>query len=362
MEETLLRCVRANCRMVRLEDDAAPLMVWHAGEQHPNFVNEAGLQSILDTQPARVERPHSEKELGEFREFWWNADQLRLLSERVGVGAVESFVDVGCGGGYWAALMLSLTARPRRVVGIDQERQWVEQARTRLGAACADKGGCELELLLADAHHLPVDSESFDMATCQAVLMHVRDPAQVLSEMIRVVRPGGLILCVEPDRLLNYLPEDSIALGWSPEEHGELWRFWHYCRVGRIRRGEGDLAMGAGLAGLFNEQGLEAVQVFLRDKVFPILPPYDSAENRRWFHELFNSDGSQNLFEPDRLEEWARAGGSTAEFARRQVSRLSGWLEEMRRDVADDRYVSPGGGVMYVVAARKPLRAGKSDV
>jgi SAM-dependent methyltransferase len=340
--------------MVRLEDEAAPLMVWLAGQSRPDFVDEAGLASILDGQIAREERPHSEKELGEFREFWWNADQLRLLSERLGVAAVESFVDIGCGGGYWSSLMLSLMAEPRRVIGIDQEPQWIEQARTRLGAAIAEKAGCELELLLADAHHLPVESESLDMATCQAVLMHVRNPAQVLSEMIRVVRPGGLVLCVEPDRLLNYVPTDSIALGWSPEEHGELWMFWHYCRLGRVRCGEGDLAMGARLAELLVEQGLEHVQVFLRDKVFPITPPYDSEENRRWFRELFNSDGSQNLFEPDRLVEWARAGGATEEFARRQVSRLLGWLDEMRSEVADNKYASPGGGVMYVVAARKP--------
>jgi SAM-dependent methyltransferase len=50
----------------------------------------------------------------------------------------------------------------------------------------------------ADAEELPFASEVFDRVECDAVLEHVRDPARVMSEMRRVLAPGGYLHLVTP--------------------------------------------------------------------------------------------------------------------------------------------------------------------
>lgn len=52
--------------------------------------------------------------------------------------------------------------------------------------------------VVGDAHHLPFADESFDAAIYQAVFAHLRNPFQAASEIIRVLRPGGLVWCTVP--------------------------------------------------------------------------------------------------------------------------------------------------------------------
>jgi ubiquinone/menaquinone biosynthesis C-methylase UbiE len=53
-------------------------------------------------------------------------------------------------------------------------------------------------LLIADAHQLPFDTGSVDAVWIQAVLEHVLDPAQVVAEIHRVLKPGGLVFADTP--------------------------------------------------------------------------------------------------------------------------------------------------------------------
>ena len=61
------------------------------------------------------------------------------------------------------------------------------------------------KVVRGDATEIPLPSESFDVVTCQTVLMHLAQPADALREMLRILRPGGLLVCVEPNNLWNYL-------------------------------------------------------------------------------------------------------------------------------------------------------------
>ena len=51
---------------------------------------------------------------------------------------------------------------------------------------------------VADAKTLPFPDASFDLVTCQTLLIHLADPSAVIAEMARVARPGGLVLAAEP--------------------------------------------------------------------------------------------------------------------------------------------------------------------
>jgi len=68
-----------------------------------------------------------------------------------------------------------------------------------LEAARAREMGALVETCAADARAIPLADESFDRALCHWVLLHVEHPTKVIAEMMRVVRPGGLVMCVEVD-------------------------------------------------------------------------------------------------------------------------------------------------------------------
>jgi SAM-dependent methyltransferase len=48
---------------------------------------------------------------------------------------------------------------------------------------------------IGDAYHLPFPADFFDKVLCTGVLMHLADEFEALKEMVRVLRPGGGLLC-----------------------------------------------------------------------------------------------------------------------------------------------------------------------
>lgn len=92
-----------------------------------------------------------------------------------------TILDVGTGPGEIAA---RLARAGRRVVGIDIAPEMVALASRVLDGLA----------LQADAERLPFEDESFDGAMAVWVLNHVGDPVRALSEIHRVLRPGGRAL------------------------------------------------------------------------------------------------------------------------------------------------------------------------
>ncbi len=61
-------------------------------------------------------------------------------------------------------------------------------------------------------NEIPLPDESVDMAMCQTLLMHLKKPEKALQEMKRILKPGGIIMCKEPDNL-----GVSLGDGYSSE-------------------------------------------------------------------------------------------------------------------------------------------------
>jgi demethylmenaquinone methyltransferase/2-methoxy-6-polyprenyl-1,4-benzoquinol methylase len=95
-------------------------------------------------------------------------------------------LDVATGTGLVAEL---LVARGFRVTGLDQSAGMLAVARGRFGDA--------LDLVEASADALPFDDAAFDHLTFTYLLRYVDDPAAVLAELARVVRPGGTVAMLE---------------------------------------------------------------------------------------------------------------------------------------------------------------------
>jgi len=96
------------------------------------------------------------------------------------VGRSESLLDVGCGTG-----VLLKRAHSRLRVGVDLSISMLKIAKRRLS------GAEETLLVLADGCLLPFKDDSFERVACQDVISHLRDPAEMASEMVRVCRPRG---------------------------------------------------------------------------------------------------------------------------------------------------------------------------
>lgn len=102
--------------------------------------------------------------------------------DRLEPAAGECVLDVACGAGGVAR---EAAARGARVVALDVSRAMLRTAR---------RGGGDLVWLRAEAHFLPFRSAAFARASCPHGLMFFKRPANALTEIRRVVAPGGRIV------------------------------------------------------------------------------------------------------------------------------------------------------------------------
>lgn len=112
------------------------------------------------------------------------------------------WLDVGCGTGAFAEL-ISERCVPIEVQGVDPSEGQLSFARNRPGARGAT-------FLRGDAMALPFEQQRFDVAVMALVIFFVPDPGKGVAEMVRVVRPGGLVAAYAWDVLDGGFPFDPI--------------------------------------------------------------------------------------------------------------------------------------------------------
>jgi SAM-dependent methyltransferase len=103
-----------------------------------------------------------------------------LADDYIPVIASGSVLDLGCGAGDSVAQFCDVNPGVRWV-GVDVEASPEVAARRRTDA----------EFVTFDGVHLPFGDASFDAVYCKQVLEHVREPAPLLAEVARILRPGG---------------------------------------------------------------------------------------------------------------------------------------------------------------------------
>ncbi len=123
------------------------------------------------------------------------------------------WLDVGCGNGAFTELLIERTA-PAAVQGIDPSEAQLAFARSRHTAGIA-------QFRQGDAMALPFPDHSFDAAVMALVLFFVPDPAKGVAEMIRVVRPGGIVAAYLWDLPAGGIPHAPVgaelrAMGLDP--------------------------------------------------------------------------------------------------------------------------------------------------
>lgn len=123
---------------------------------------------------------------GEFKPLHdLNPLRLGFIEQRTPLGGLD-VLDVGCGGGILAEAM---ARRGAKVLGIDMARAALQVAELH-----ALEAGVTVEYRLVAAEDLARDfPASFDVVTCMEMLEHVPEPAQVMTALARLTKPGGHI-------------------------------------------------------------------------------------------------------------------------------------------------------------------------
>jgi ubiquinone/menaquinone biosynthesis C-methylase UbiE len=112
---------------------------------------------------------------------------------RAGIAQGMSVLDVGCGVGSDVARISALVGGGH-VIGLDPSAALVAAARQVTAALERDA-----TFVRAVGERLPFRDESFDVCRVDRTLQHVADPQAVIADMCRVLKPGGRVVCAEPD-------------------------------------------------------------------------------------------------------------------------------------------------------------------
>ena len=143
-------------------------------------------QRLFAPMPERYDR------LAEWLSFGQNARWRREMVGHALAEAPELILDVATGP---AGVARQLARRGQaRVVGLDVTQSMLETA-SRLVAT--DGLGGRITFVRASGERLPFEDGTFDALTFTYLLRYVPDPEAVLGELVRVVRPGGVMASLE---------------------------------------------------------------------------------------------------------------------------------------------------------------------
>jgi SAM-dependent methyltransferase len=131
------------------------------------------------------------------------AARAKALAQRLesllGLRGDERVLDVGCGAG---ALAYAVAPTAREVVAVDNDPSMVEVARR------SAPGNVRVEL--ADGEQLPFGPGEFEVGATLRTLHHTEHPGRLVTELVRVTKPGGTVLVV--DQLAPADAEQARAL------------------------------------------------------------------------------------------------------------------------------------------------------
>jgi len=120
------------------------------------------------------------------------AEERIPLYLEVGIKDAKLILDVGCGSGVVTRDIAHLTKG--KVIAIDSSKEMIKVAKNVL------KMYNNIELRVGKAENLPFKDNTFDIVTCNLLLMWAKNPQKVVNEMTRVTKPGGIVLAtLEPD-------------------------------------------------------------------------------------------------------------------------------------------------------------------
>lgn len=161
-------------------------------------------------------------------------EQLQELKriERALVQPSSSVLDVGCGFGLETERLARLVGPGKPVAGIDESAHFIDEAKRRAEAA-----GLRIDYQAGRAEALPYADGSFSHVRAERLLIYLADVQKALSEMKRVLLPGGTLALIEPDfgtttvnvrdralvrRVMAHEADHAVKQSWLPGQLGPM--------------------------------------------------------------------------------------------------------------------------------------------
>jgi ubiquinone/menaquinone biosynthesis C-methylase UbiE len=138
---------------------------------------------------------------------------LTAKYERLGLQHGDKVLDLGCGFGRHA---FEAARRGASVVALDAGRDEVNGVAAMFMAMVEAgelaEGSVHANVVQGDALHLPFPDGAFDRVICSEVLEHIPDDLAAMTELARVLRPGGTMAITVPrfgPELINWALSDE---------------------------------------------------------------------------------------------------------------------------------------------------------
>lgn len=124
-------------------------------------------------------------------------EDLRHMVQSVSLKGSEKVLDIATGAGHTA---LAFAPHVSECYGIDLTKEMIQVA----SKLASDREVSNVQFQIGDAEQLPFPDASFDIITCRFAAHHFRNVEKAVSEISRVLKPGGTFLLVD-----HYAPADS---------------------------------------------------------------------------------------------------------------------------------------------------------
>ncbi|MET3125471.1 SAM-dependent methyltransferase [Arcicella rosea] len=281
-------------------------------------------------------KAHSSDVLYQSRNLWWNEDFVSLLAQRWGLKDYNSMLDVGLGLGHWSRMLLKYVEPSFTFTGLDIEQKWLDESKNIFSNSFPNELSDKFKFIKADAHDIPLPSNSFDIVTCQTVLMHLHNPLKCLSEMKRLIKPTGIVICVEPINLFNRLEVSSLTSEIDIRHRVVLYEFWSRLHEGKRLLKLGDNDIGMYLPGLFEQLKFNNICSFQNDRL--------------QFTSGINVEEELSITEEDRY--FAHIGGADSKL-QMQIGKVLSEIKEMLKSRPLPNYFSSGTLNMIICSGSK---------
>lgn len=296
----------------------------------------------------------------EQRKRMWLPDTVEKLAKWLDLKQGMKVADIGCGLGYLGWTYWHYFGNNGSYTGIDISEKLIDEAK-EISKEWA-KGG-EINFQVGDVYKLNIEDNTFDVVMCQTLLMHLDKPEQALSEMFRILIPGGIVLCKEPDNYSSGLMQGFSTLSsTSLEEQLTYHKIRYYLTKGRKLLNKGDNTIGNKLPMLLFKAGFTDIDIRGNDKSFYMIPPYNLDFQKRMIknlHKRKSKDSvSEQKFWRKMMKEQVLAGGGSEYLLRKYFSmadkRTEFYRKEAKKQIKKEEFFSCyGPGFFYAAKGTK---------